>query len=185
MTFSAVLSLFGLAPKTLPQAQAAFETVKGTLDSVNALFVAAGLNLEQMLTAGPDALKAHIASVSAADGALATAQTKVTDLEGKLNAANQRVEASSALLTAIGATAETKPEDFKALLATHVKEQAALELAKTGHNPVAIQPATTPGVAAVVPSANASRQEHYAYMATLPEKEQSEYYRKHIGNISK
>jgi hypothetical protein len=183
MQFSAVLSLLGIGPKTLPQAQATLETAKSTFDSVDAMFSSAGLNLEQMLAAGPDALKAHIASLGAKDVDLAAAQAKTAELEGKLAAAASETEAANAKFSAIGAaleplgiTATTKPEEYSAVVAAHVKQAASLELAKTGHAPVAI---VTPEQIAT-PSADASRAAHYEYMSKLPEGEQRAYFKKHL-----
>jgi hypothetical protein len=191
MTFTALLSALGLGPKTLPQAQATLETAKATFDSVNALFASAGLNLETMLAAGPDSLKAHIASVSAKDGELATAQAEILRLKGavdqagqQISSANAKVTAAESVLTAIGVKADTKPEDFKALLDSHVKQQAALELAKTGHKPIEDTKATKP--AGSGPDANATRAEHYAYMETLTDpRERSAHFAKYLGQKAK
>lgn len=157
MTFSELRSLVGLAPKTLDQAKGTIDTAKGTLDSVNALFTAAGLSLETLLAAGSDSLKAHIAGLSAKDADLAAAIAKVTELEGKVTTATGEASALttkfSALTTAIaplGITATTKPEEFSALIDSHVKQAAALELAKTGHKPVADIPPPAPGKAAAI-----------------------------------
>lgn len=185
MNFASVLSALGLAPKTLPQATAALEQAKGTFDSVNALFTAAGLNLDTMLAAGPDSLKAHIAGVSAKDGELAAAQGAIKDLEGKLQLAisvgsehKARADSTVSVLTAIGfvPVATSKPEDFTAALDAHVKKAAALELAKAGHPPVKV-----PIDGAKVPAEGAARADHYAHMATLPEKEQHAYFQKHLA----
>jgi hypothetical protein len=101
-TFSDLLAAVGLAPKTLPQAKETLDTANATLDSVAALFEAAGLNLEQMLAAGPDALKAHIESIDNAeelatalqeaarlDALLTETDTKLTDAVCQIAAANK------------------------------------------------------------------------------------------------
>lgn len=143
MTFTALLSALGLAPKTIPQATATLETAKSTFDSVNALFANAGLNLDTMLAAGPDALKAHLATISAKDGELATALAKVTELEGKVQTINASLTAEAAKFSVVGSalaplgiTAATKPEEYSGLIAAHVKKESALELAKGGHRPI-------------------------------------------------
>lgn len=143
MDFAKILASVGLAPKTLPQATTSLATAAESLNAVNALFANAGLNLETMLAAGPDALKAHIEGVSAKDGELAAAQAKVTDLEAKVatltteaSAANAKFSAVGSALAPLGITATTKPEDFAGLISAHVKKEAALELAKGGHAPV-------------------------------------------------
>jgi hypothetical protein len=152
MTFSAILSALGLGPKTLDQARGSLAEAATTLNNVNALFTAAGLNLETMLAAGPDALKAHIDALSAKDAELAAAQAKVKELEGKVTtiaaesaAASAKFSAVSAALELVGITAATKPEQFSAVLEAHVKQAAAIELAKTGHKPVADVTPTPPG----------------------------------------
>ena len=63
MSLSSVLSALGLAPKTLTEARGTLDTSKATLESVAALFTTAGLNLEAFLGAGPESLKAHLASL--------------------------------------------------------------------------------------------------------------------------
>ena len=63
MSLSTVLASLGLKPKNLEEARNAIEPARATLDNVNALFAAAGLNLETLLAAGPESLKAHLASL--------------------------------------------------------------------------------------------------------------------------
>lgn len=163
MTFSAVLSALGLAPKTIDQAKGSLASAAQTLESVSALFTTAGLSLEQMLTAGPESLKAHLASLSAKDGELAAALAKVTALEAqavtdaakilgeaaKVTAANARADALIAALAPVGIKADTKTEEFSALLTKHVKEQAAVVLSGTGHKPVSEVTTTLPAAGAV------------------------------------
>jgi hypothetical protein len=152
MKFSAILSALGFAPKTLPQATATLETAAATFAQVDTLFTSAGLNLETMLAAGPDALKAHLDGLSAKDGELAAAQAKVKELEGKVttitaesSAANAKFSTVTTALASVGITAATKPEEFSAALDAHVKQAAAIELSKTGHKPVADVPPPPPG----------------------------------------
>jgi hypothetical protein len=154
MEFGKILSALGLGPKTLDQARGTLAEAANTLSSVNALFTAAGLNLEQMLAAGPDSLKAHLAGLSAKDAELATAQAKVAELEGMLVARSSevitekgRADVAVSFLTEIGfvPAATVTGADAKAAFDSHVKQAAALELAKTGHKPVAEVPPPAPG----------------------------------------
>lgn len=144
----ALFSKLGLQPKNLTEASEANVAAKTFADSVNALFAEAGLNLEQLLEAGPAALKAHIDSLGAKDGELAAALAKINELETAAGDASATIatleewgEAASGLLESIGfqptEDAEASPEAVKAAFASHVKKAAALELAKAGHPAVA------------------------------------------------
>lgn len=143
-TFSAVLSALGLAPKTLPQANETLTQAKGTLDSVAALFTAAGLNLEQMLAAGPDSLKAHIDSLDNAEE-LAAALQENERLDGALKTAGEQMEAAGKLqaahlecFKALGLTPDNNAlaaDQVKKSFDAHVSKQTTLALAKTGHPP--------------------------------------------------
>jgi hypothetical protein len=153
MKFSELLSAIGLAPKTLDQAKATIDTAKPALDSVASLFAAAGLDLDTMLAAGPDSLKAHLASLTAKDAELATAQAKVFALEASLTATGteltdlkgahaQLTVTHSGLCQSINFTADAKGADGKPLafadaFKSHVAKEAAMLLAKDGRPPVA------------------------------------------------
>lgn len=148
-------------PTTLTAAHTIVDGAKAQLDSVSALFSAAGLNLETMLSAGPDALKAHLASLGAADAALATATARINELTAAASAAttahaialaaastefhalNTKLTASHSVLTALGLdpkAAIDEPAAKKAFTA-HVQKAANLELAKSGHPPIREVPA--------------------------------------------
>jgi hypothetical protein len=149
-TFSAVLSALGLAPKTLPQANETLTAARAQLDSVNALFTAAGLPLEQMLATGPDSLKAHLASldksadVTRLSGELSTAAAALSTAQASLDNQAKIIAAHDAAFTAIGLQgAPTPPEDFKKAFESHVSKQATLALAKTGHPPAHVPAADT------------------------------------------
>lgn len=183
MTFSGILAALGLGPKTLDQARGTLAEAATTLNSVSALFTAAGLNLETMLAAGPESLKAHIESLSAkaldveaAAGRETLLKEQVATLTADLNSATHKFSVIGGVLAPVGITATTKPEEYSALLSKHVKEQAALELAKTGHAPV---PAATEQQIAAV-AKKMTRAEHYAIMEKLPQEEQSAYFAKHL-----
>lgn len=154
MNFSAIAAALGLAPKSLDQARGTLATAAASLESVSALFANAGLNLETMLAAGPDALKTHLASFGNAAGDLVIANGNLALAEAELNrktlaidAVGKQMDAMTArtnlvvgTLAAYGIKADTKPEDFKGLLDSHVKQAAALELAKAGHTPLEEKP---------------------------------------------
>lgn len=141
-TFSDLLAAVGLAPKTLPQAKETLDTAKATLDSVAALFTSAGLNLEQMLAAGPDALKAHLESIDNTEELAEALQenesisAKLETETGLLNGAIDKIAAHEDVFAAVG----FKPgagtaEDFKKAHEGFVAKQTTLALAKTGHPP--------------------------------------------------
>lgn len=151
-TLSAVLSALGLAPKTLPQAKETIDGAKATLDSVAALFTAAGLNLEQMLAAGPDALKAHLESLDDSE-ALAEAvlendrlSTELETAKASTLALNSQLSALNFVASEVGLKVEaaTKPEDIKTAFAAHIAKATTLALAKTGHPPAHVPAATSP-----------------------------------------
>ena len=117
-----------------------------------ALFTAAGLELDTMLAAGPDSLKAHIAAIGAKDADVAAAQAKISEVEQKLSATVADLESAKAAHDALTAThaalcatvdfrpeakdADGKPVEFSAAFKAHVAKEAALLLAKDGRPPV-------------------------------------------------
>lgn len=155
--FSDLLATIGLAPKTLPQAKETIDSAKATLDSVAALFTAAGLNLETMLAAGPDALKAHLDSLDNAEE-LATALGEAKRLEALLTATDTKLKdavcqiaAANTILSEIGLSplaSGLTPEKAKEAFSAHVSKQTTLALAKTGHPPAHVPAADTTLVAA-------------------------------------
>lgn len=144
MTFPELLSALGIAPKNLAEAHHALAPAKQTLDSVSALFTAAGLDLDAMLAAGPDALKAHLDSLRASDAQLAEAQAKIATLETDLAASAANLTQAEAALAA--AEAEFA-DDLDELVS--VEEKARQLLAASGHAPLGEAPAEslTPPVA--------------------------------------
>lgn len=176
MKISAVLAALGLAPKTLPVATETIGTAKGALEAVNTLFANAGLNLETLLAAGPDSLKAHLDGLSAKDAELAAAQTDIAKLNKALETANasittekeqaqafaSKLSAMSAAVLPLGITATTKPEECAGVIDAHVKKAAALELAKTGHKPVAETVPTTPTAVAPTTDPKLTGRDRYA-----------------------
>lgn len=182
-TFSAVLSALGLAPKTLPQANETLTQAKGTLDSVAALFTAAGLNLEQMLAAGPDSLKAHIDSLDNAEE-LAAALQENERLDGALKTAGEQMEAAGKLqaahlecFKALGLTPDNNAlaaDQVKKSFDAHVSKQTTLALAKTGHPPAHV-PAADPTQVAAKSDADLAKE----YEALPRGEAKSAFYAKH------
>ena len=149
MKFSDVLALFTTAPKTLPQAKEALDTTRATLDSVNALFAAAGLNLEQLLAAGPESLKAHLDSLDDSE-AFAEAllenenlSAQVAALSTEKESLNAQLSTLTSLFTSLGLAtpATAKAEDLRAAFDAHLSLAVTRELAKTGVPPVPNAPA--------------------------------------------
>ena len=141
----ALLATFSAAPKTLDQARHGIDQSKAFADSVNTLFVNANLSLETLLAAGPESLKAHLASLAGDDAALAALQTERDGLSGQLTLAQTALAERTALVTAhadllktlgLDTTAATTPEALRPALDAHVSKQVTLALAKTGHPPV-------------------------------------------------
>lgn len=148
MKLADLLSAFKTAPKTLDQAKATLGSAQPAIDSVAALFTSAGLDLDTLIAAGPDSLKAHIDGLSAKDGELAAAQAKVTELEGKVAASVTENAQAKAALDSITATHNAlcqsvsfdakatdkggNPLEFATAFKAHVAKEAALILAKDG-----------------------------------------------------
>lgn len=122
---------FSAEAKTLDQAKTNNTAAKAKVEAVAQLFENAGLDVDAMLSTGPDALKAHILSVGATD-------TQLADLNAKLTTANAELTTKTALVATHAAT-----------IAAHVGEIATLKsqqstavavatemLAKAGHTVV-------------------------------------------------
>jgi len=160
MKFPDLLALFKTSPKTLDQAKATIGAAQPALDSVAAMFAAAGLDLAVMLEAGPDSLKAHLEGLTAKDGELAKAQSKIGELELELNTkasalatANETATANANALTGFYTAIGFKPEanaDVKTAFKDHVTAEAALVLAKDGRPPVGHQVTPPPGGSAAI-----------------------------------
>ena len=108
MSLSSVLSALGLAPKTLTEARGTLDTSKATLESVAALFTTAGLNLEAFLAAGPESLKAHLASidnaaqVAALSLELASAKSALETRAGEVASLEASLAARTSVLSTLG-----------------------------------------------------------------------------------
>jgi len=145
MSLSSVLSALGIKPKNLEEARLTIEPARASLESVAALFTTAGLNLEAFLGAGPESLKAHLASidnaaqVAALSLELASAKSALETTAGEVASLEASLEARTAVLSTLGIaemqTADT-PEDIKTAFETHVAKQVVLANAKMGHPPV-------------------------------------------------
>lgn len=179
---TALLSALGIAPKTLPQARETIDASRAFAESVNALFTAAGLNLEQLLAAGPDSLKAHLDSLDNS-AELADALTEIARYDEELGSAQEQLSALSSQLSAfqaiastIGvpdlATVSTPPEAIAAAFTEHIHKATTLALAQTGHPPVVHIPADAE------PAATAA--DHLAVYRSMPQgPERLAYFAKH------
>jgi hypothetical protein len=99
------------APKTLEQARATFGEAKSALDKVSAMFAAAALDFDALLTAGETSLRDHIAAI----------QGKATTAEAALVSANEaKVKAETDLSTAqrLEAEALDNVDKYKAIFAS-------------------------------------------------------------------
>ena len=183
MSLSSVLSALGLAPKTLTEARGTLDTSKATLESVAALFTTAGLNLEAFLGAGPESLKAHLASLDNAGQVaslsleLASAKSALETTAGEVASLEASLASRTAILSTLGIaelqTADT-PEAIKAAFTAHVAKATTLALAKTGHPPAHL-PVDTTGA-----SATASDESLAAEYEKLPRgDEKTAFFHKH------
>ena len=140
----ALLATFTLPPKTLDQARATVDSSKAFAQSVTDLFSNAGLDLDTLLAAGPESLKAHLASLDNAEqiksltAQLATAQAAIDAKAGEVAAAAARATALEAIPAALGlpVAAAADAAAVAAALDTHVAKQVVLANAKAGHPPV-------------------------------------------------
>lgn len=193
MKFPDLLAAIGIAPKNLEQARAVIEPARATLDSVQALFSAAGLNLEQMLAAGPDSLKAHLASLDQSEAItelqtkLATAEAGIASLTEQLAAARSDHEVTRAaldvhasLFASLGfkPAADATPEAVKTAFAAHVEQRAATLLAHDGRPPV---PHVAPAAAAEPVRTDAELLA--AYEAMSPGPARTEFAAKHYDAL--
>lgn len=134
MTFQDLLAKIGLAPKTLAEARDLTTDAKATLDSVGALFAAAGLNLDAMLEAGPESLKQHLDSISdAGDEAVGRA----AELEARLETAQQAEQVAISTVETMtqaleGASITFNAETFSQDLTTVIETRAQDLLAASG-----------------------------------------------------
>lgn len=163
------------APKTLDQARSTFTEAKAALDKIGSLFVSAALDLDGLLAKGDNALKEMIAEFS---GKITTAEAKVTDVAGKLAAAeliaataNDRALAIEGLLSSIGfKPSEVKGKDggvatagdistaLQTQFKTHVSGAVTQQLQEIGQPGKTLPAATTdikPGAGALLAEFNA------------------------------
>ena len=144
MKFSELLAKVGLAPKNLGEAAEIIEPAKATLDSVANLFASANLDLDTMLAAGPDSLKAHIDSFSGDAAALDEAIAKNAELEVDFAEARALTEAAIARSESFGSAAQAAgidvteevladPAALKQAFTTRATAQAQELLAASGH----------------------------------------------------
>lgn len=188
LKISDILAAIGVKPRTLDQASQPLGQSQAALGEVVALFTAAGLDLDAMRAAGPDSLKAHIEAVSAKDAELAAATERLAalssekqDADDALAVALEDLARADSMFAAVGFefTAESKPEDFAAAFQSHVKQAAAVSLAKTGTPPVA---AVAPEEIATPPAFrnDAERWAHYAALRAKNPAAAQAFYDAHI-----
>jgi hypothetical protein len=146
--------------KTLDQSRAQLASAKTSAEQVAALFTTAGIDLDALLAAGPDALKTHIAEVSASvlqtvkatyDAAIQASAAVETKLRGELATATNATTTILAALSENGVKPEAgKPiaEALPAALTARISVKARELLAATGGpllDDVAAADATKPG----------------------------------------
>ena len=147
---NSLLSALGIQPKNLTEARGTLDNAKATIEQATALFTAAELDMDALLQAGPDSLKAHIDSLGAKDGELAAALDKINALEAAstenfftISSLEEEVQTARGLFEVVGYESPENgddPEACKAAFESYVKKAAALELAKVGHAPVSFVP---------------------------------------------
>ena len=200
ISFSALLTSLGIAPKTLPQAQDLLTPAKAQLDAVAALFTAAGLPLEEMLAAGPDSLKAHLASLDQSETIAALNKSnrdlmdQVAALGSELSASGESLKALTAQNYAFAYLAETigikatdtapTPEAIATAFKSHIEKSASALLAKDGRPPVAH---VAHGTVEKKPAAQLSDAEHLAAYLALPDgsRERMRYGATHFDAIQR
>lgn len=201
ISFSALLTSLGIAPKTLPQAQDLLTPAKAQLDAVAALFTAAGLPLEEMLAAGPDSLKAHLASLDQSETIAALNKSnrdlmdQVAALGSELSASGESLKALTAQNYAFAYLAETigikatdtapTPEAIATAFKSHIEKSASAILAKDGRPPVAhVAQGTVEKPASTDTSAEITAHWQSLNQLATPE-EQRAYFVKHIKPLQK
>lgn len=201
ISFSALLTSLGIAPKTLPQAQYLLAPAKAQLDSIAALFTAAGLPLEEMLAAGPDSLKAHLASLDqsetikeltanlkAANDNTENFMAQVSDLNLQVSGLKSQVSAFSSVASTLGISATDTaptPEAIATAFKSHIEKSASAILAKDGRPPVAhVAQGTVEKPASTDTSAEITAHWQSLNQLATPE-EQRAYFVKHIKPLQK
>jgi uncharacterized coiled-coil protein SlyX len=81
------------SPKTLDQARFTFSEAKSALDKIGAMFAAASLDFDAMLTKGDHALKDFVSELNAK---VTTAEAKVTDVNAQLSTLNEQLSIAKA-----------------------------------------------------------------------------------------
>jgi hypothetical protein len=142
-----------------------------------------------MLATGPEALKAHLASldksadVTRLQGELTTATKNLADTQGSLTAVNAIVAQHEKIFAAVGLniTAGTPtPEAFKTAFAAHVAKETTLALAKGGHPPKHVPAPEAPEKPAVATDA----QIHAEWKAMKPGPERLAFFTTHEATIT-
>jgi hypothetical protein len=162
--------------KTLALANDQLAAASARHEATAALFATAGLDLEAMLAAGPDSLKAHLAALTARDEELAAAKASLAEHAVALATARADHEQTAAtaqaqaqLLASIGFDSARPAADLPATFAQHVALRATELLAHRGHPPLA---AAGPGPdPATTATASTAAFEKYRTMPRGPERD--------------
>ena len=179
-----IASLTG-RPTNFDHATATLTEAKATLDSVSALFTAAGLNLETMLAAGPDALKAHIESLDDSDALVEAIQVNdqlTAELEtakASALALTSQLSALNSVVATIGAAPTATQEEIKAAFEAHISKATTLALAKTGH-----PPAHVPAATESAPAAKTGAELHAQWKAMKAGPERLAFFTAHEAQIT-
>lgn len=155
------------APKTLDQARSTFGEAKSALDKIGAMFAAAALDFDAMLTKGDLALKDFVTElnnkVTTAEARATTAEADViakgmliTAADGQVTELNAQLLAYNTLFSSIGfklgevkgkdgakATAEEIAAAFQQSFTAHVSGAVTQKMQEIGFPAAKLPPATT------------------------------------------
>lgn len=119
---------FSTEAKTLDQAKTNSTAAKAKVEAVAQLFENAGLDVDAMLSTGPDSLKAHLATVGATDAQLAEVKTALTVAQANTATLTETITKNSATIT----TQAAKITELESAKTTAVAVAVEM-LAKAGH----------------------------------------------------
>lgn len=190
MKLSDLFSAFTARPKNFEAASATLAEANTFAASVNALFTTAGLNLETLLAAGPESLKAHLDGLTVKAEQFTALETELSKARGEIaqhiadaTATEATLAAFTGIFSAIGISSAVPPtaESVKTAFETHVAKQVTLANAKAGHPPVHhIDPDAAAATAAASDEAVAKE---YSAMPRGPEK--LAFYQKHAAALQR
>lgn len=119
---------FSTEAKTLDQAKTNSTAAKAKVEAVAQLFENAGLDVDAILSAGPDSLKAHLATIGATDAQLAEAKTALTVTQANVSTLTETITKNTATIT----TQAAKITELESAKTTAVAVAVEM-LAKAGH----------------------------------------------------